>query len=134
MESHRVPITAVNSRMQDFGLPIDGGFLNMLVMAEQGAQATLSNALINKAEITGNGLSYYKYADDIQQAMLDEGFLDISQNDAGLYYLDFMHGSFQNQTPALGMTTWWDVNNPSGAGLDWLNICTERIFSVPSLS
>jgi hypothetical protein len=133
-EDHLTPIQGANKRFEDGGLVSENGslFLAMLIMAEEGASETLSDALINQVHMEGPTLMLDEFPLDIRQRMYNSGWIDPSAaaNAAGLYFLDFTKGNIANANPTSGMLARFDVNNPSGAGLDALHVFTERVFQA----
>jgi len=129
-EDHVVQIGAANSRLTDQGLPQDGLFLSWLILAEETAAFTLSDALLNKLTINGPTCAYELFAQDIRAMMYDNEWLDPSENAAGLYLLDMTEGVIQNSNPAAGLLEQYNVNNPSGSFLDQLRIFTRRVYQV----
>lgn len=129
-ESHIVQINAANSRMLDPAMPQSGAFMSWDVNAEATAQANLSDTILNKAYIAGPDITFEKYAQDIREAMLDDAWVDPSTTATGMYHIDFTDGVVQANTINAGtLDLYFDVNNPSGAGLDDLNIFTRRLYA-----
>lgn len=131
-ENHYALIAATQTRMIDPAMPVDGAFNTWLILAEQSAAYTLSQALLNKVEAYGAGINLKLYNYDIQQAMIEEEFYDPSQSLTGQYYIDFTKGLLQNSNAAPGLSVTFDVNNVSGANLDRLNIYTRRVYQLIS--
>lgn len=130
-ESHTVPIWGANARLVDQQLPQDGAFLQWLIMAEQNQPGyTLSDAILNRLTIQGPTYSFDEYPQDIRQRMYDDSWIDPSQNAAGLYLIDMSDGVLSNANPASQLVPWFNVNNPSGAGLDQLSVYTRRFYVV----
>lgn len=129
-ESHIVQIGAANSRMLDPAMPQSGAFMSWDIMAEQTAQANLSDALLNKVYISGPDIELEKYAEDIRQTDLDDEWYDPSNTNTGMFHLDFTEGVVQANTINAGtLDIYFDVNNPSGANLDDLNFFTRRLYA-----
>lgn len=127
-ESHELFIAASNKRMADEGMPQDGSFLSWQFCAQAGAQRVLSEALLNRVVIGGPTLKFDKFAMDIREAMIADEWMDPSQTPTGLYYIDYTDGVIEaNNVGAFGLTTYFDVNNVSGANLDQLDVFTRRI-------
>ena len=133
-ESHIVQIGGANKRMLDVAMPQSGAFTSWNICAEQSAAANLSDALLNKVYIAGPDLTFEKFAQDIRQDMLDGEWADPSNVNTGVYHLDFTDGIvLANNVNAGTLDTYFDVNNPSGANLDDLNIYTRRLYTpVPA--
>lgn len=129
-EDHIALIQAAFTRLQDAALPQDGAFTCMQILAEQGAQRTLADTILNRVIIEGSSLSFDEYANDMRQKMFDDEWYDPSQSAAGQFFLDFTEGVLLNSNPAPGLLTQLDVNNPSGAGLDQLRVYTRRVFPL----
>jgi hypothetical protein len=129
-EDHDLLITAAQTRLVDPGMPQDGSFTSWLVLAKQGVQQTLADALLNRVTIVAPSLSLDQYAQDIKQQMYDDGWYDPSQSGVGQFFMDFTNGLLQNSNPALGMAAKFDVSNPSGAALDKLSFYTRRVYSL----
>jgi len=130
-EDHILQIMAANSRTQDAGMPVDGAFSSMLILAEQGVQHTLSDAIVNRVIFEGASLAFNEYGNDIREQMIADEWYDPSQTATGQYFLDFTDGFQQfNNCPAPGLLVQLDLNNPSGAALDELRIYTRRIFPL----
>ena len=130
-EDHILQIMAVNSRTQDAALPVDGAFTQMMILAEQGAQHTLSDAIVNKVVFEGASLAFSEYGNDIREQMLTDEWFDPSTTATGQYFLDFTDGVQQfNNCPAPGLLVQLDLNNPSGAALDESACYTRRIFPL----
>lgn len=128
-ESHAALIAASNKRMLDEAMPQDGAFMSWQICAEQSAQKTLSQALLNRVVASGPTLDFDKYALDVQQTMLDDEWIDPSTAIAGIYFIDFTDGVVQaNTVPGGTIQTYFDVNNVSGANLDDLLFFTRRVY------
>ncbi len=127
-ESHDVLIAAAQKRMQDPAMPQDGAFESILILDEQSTALTLADTLLNRVQIAGPTLTYDKYAGDIRQTMLDDEWINAAQNAAGMHFIDFTDGALANTVQANGLQFQFDVNNPSGANQDTLNIFTRRVF------
>ena len=131
-ENHILQIAATNKRLVDESMPKDGSFLSWQFMSQLngGAAATLSDALLNKLVIKGPTIDLDLFADDIRQAMLDDEWLDPSQDGVGLHLIDFTDGVLQaNTVPANTFGSYLDVNSVSGASLDWVSVMTRRVFA-----
>jgi hypothetical protein len=128
-EDHVFLIAATQARAFDQAIPQDGAFESWLIMAEQSAQATLSNSLLVRVQVDGTPISYDKYAQDIQQKMLDDEWIDPSQSFTGQYFIDWTDSVLQNTIQAGTLQTRFQVNNVSGANLDDLLIYTRRVFA-----
>lgn len=129
-EEHVVQIGGANQRLFDPAMPQDGAFLNWLIMAEQGAQQTLSDAILQQLTLEGAGIDFSEYAQDIRAEMYDNEWINPAANAAGLYQVDFAEGILQNANAASGLQPYTWVANPSGANLDQLRIFTRRLFTV----
>ncbi len=127
-ESHEALIAAAQKRMPDDAMPQDGAFESIQLLAQQGAALTLADTLLNRFTISGATLDYDKYSGDIRQTMYDDEWLNPAQTAAGMYFIDFTDGALSNTVPANGLQFQFDVNNPSGANLDSLDIFTRRVF------
>ena len=105
-------------------------------MAEAAGSAyTLSDAILQRLVAAGGTFNYDNYALDIRQDMLDNGFIDPSQNATGQYFIDWTKGTPYNANPAPGIQTQYQVANPSGSNLDQLRIFTRRFYPpVPASS
>jgi len=135
-EEHYVLIAAAQQRLVDPALPTSGAFTNWLIMAEAAGSAyTLSDAILQRLVAAGGTFNYDNYALDIRQDMLDNGFIDPSQNATGQYFIDWTKGTPYNANPAPGIQTQYQVANPSGSNLDQLRIFTRRFYPpVPASS
>ena len=127
-ESHEVLIAAAQKRMQDPAMPQDGAFESISILAEQGAALTVADTLLNRVTISGPTLDFDKYSGDIRQCMYDDEWLNPAQTAAGMYFIDFTDGALTNTVQANGLQFQFDVNNPSGANLDSLDVFTRRVF------
>lgn len=122
-------IGAAQQRMQLRGLPMDGRFLSWLIMTQLNTPANaLSDTILNWLQFEGDPFSIKLRASDIRQKMLNDGWIDASQNAAGQYFIDWTDGVLGNSIVAGTMIGWLDVNNPSGANNDSLLIYTRRII------
>jgi len=130
-EDHELLIGAAVKRQLDPGMPKDGAFLNWLLLSQQSAANTLADTLLNRLTVQGNPIDFDKFAQDIRQQMLDDEWLDPSQNAAGMHFIDWADGVLGNSLIASSLDTKFDVNNPSGANADSLLIYTRRLF-VPA--
>jgi hypothetical protein len=130
-EDHFLQIGAATERLQDPAMPTDGSFLQMYFFAEQGAQRTLSDAILNRMVFEGVGGAFNMKANDIRQGMFDDEWLDPSTTATGQYFVDWTDGLQQfNNFPAPGALMQFDVNNPSGANADSLRVYTRRVFPL----
>jgi len=130
-EDHELLIGASVKRQLDPGMPKDGAFLCWSILEQQGAAQTLASTLLNRLTVQGNPIDYDKFAQDIVQQMLDDEWIDASQNLAGLKFVDWADGVLGNSLIASSLDAKFDVNNPSGANADSLLIYTRRLF-VPA--
>jgi hypothetical protein len=128
-EDHYVLIQAAYEEFVDQAMPNDGAFESWLVLAQQGANNTLSDAIVNRLKMQGPGsINFKRNWQAIRQEMIDSGFYDPSTTMTGQLFLDFTCGSLRNSNAAAGLQHQFSVNNPSGAGLDQLRIYTRRVF------
>ncbi len=128
-EDHLMLIAATQKRALDEAMPQNGNYESWLIMQEQSAQLTLSNALLNRVVVDGPTITFDKYAQDIVQDMLDNEWIDPSQAFTGLNFIDWTDGVIGNTIAAGGLQTYFEVNNVSGSNLDDLLIFTRRVFS-----
>ena len=131
-ENHVLQLPATNKRFVDESLPKDGSYLSWQLMSQLNTDtvATLSDALLNKVVINGPTIDYDLFADDIRQTMLDDEWLDPSQDGTGLHFIDFTDGALQaNTVPANTFGTYMDVNAVSGANLDSISVFTRRVMA-----
>ena len=128
-EDHWFLIAASQQRAFDQAMPQDGAFLSWLILAEQSAEYTLSDALLQRVQVDGSPISFDKYAQDIRQGMLDDEWLDPSQTGTGMYFIDWTDSSLGNSVLASSLQTRFQVANVSGANLDDLLISTRRVFA-----
>jgi len=128
-ESHPLLIAATNKRLLDEAMPQDGAFMSWQILAQQSAQNTLADTLLNRVVTSGPTLEYDKYANDIREADFADEWYDQSITAAGMFFIDWTDGVVTaNNVPAGTLQTYLDVNNVSGANLDSLLISTRRIF------
>jgi hypothetical protein len=129
-ESHPLFIANTNKRLLDEAMPRDGNFLSWQILAEASASKTLADTLLNRVDTEGPTLVFDNYAQDIRQIMLDDEWIDGSQTAAGLYFIDFTDGAIgANTVDASTLSTFFDVNNVSGANLDDLLVSTRRVIA-----
>jgi hypothetical protein len=128
-EDHVLLIGAAQKRLLDVALPQDGTFDQWLLLQEQSTALTLADSILNKLTVTGPTILYEKYLYDIRQQMLDDEFLDPSQTPYGLVFIDWTDGVLANAISAAQLSVQFDVNNPSGANQDDLDIYTRRVYS-----
>ena len=128
-EDHTFLIPATMARAFDQAMPQDGAFTQWLLMQEQSAQLTLSNALLQRVQVDGTPISFDKYTQDIQQEMLDEEWVDPAQSFTGLAFIDWTDSVLGNSILANTLQTRFQVTNVSGANLDDLLIYTRRVFA-----
>jgi hypothetical protein len=130
-EDHELLIQAPQPRLVDPAMPSDGDFLSWLVMCEQGQPGlTLSDAILNHLRVQGSGVEYEAKWQEIRASMIDEGFYDPSTTMVGQFFKDWTHGLYQNSNAAAYLMHHFNVNNPSGAGLDQLRIYTRRKYGT----
>ena len=134
-EDHVMLIASTQLRAEDFALPQDGSYESWLLLSEQGAYATLSNALLQRVTVQGPTLNYDMFTQDIQQDDLDNEWFDPAQNIAGMAFIDFTGGVIANTVPAAQLNAQFQVTNVSGANLDQIRFFTRRVFApVPAQS
>ena len=126
-EDHETLIQAASDEFIDGAMPNDGLFLTWLLMAEQGSAHVLSDAILERMEISSPTLGFKESWKAIRQSMIDSAFYDPSTNMAGQFFLDWTKGYLQNSNAAAGMQTQMGVNNPSGTGLDRFRTYTRRV-------
>lgn len=129
MEDHLMLIAASQLRAMDQAMPQDGAFESWLIMQEQGAQATLSDLLLQRVKVDGTPIAYEMYLQDIRMQMIDDEWIDPSQNAAGLAFIDWTDGALVNMIQGGTLQTRFDVTNVSGANLDDLLFFTRRQFA-----
>lgn len=129
-EDHIVQIGAANARLNDPAMPQDGAFLSWTILAEQGAQQVLSDAIFQQLTIEGPSFDFQEYAADMRAEMYDAEWINPSANAAGIYHLDMTEGIIQNSNPAAQLQVYTQVANPSGAYLDQLRLFTRRYYVV----
>jgi hypothetical protein len=128
-EDHKVTIGSAQDRMLDPAMPRDGAFLSWLIMGQQSAANTLADTLLNKLVLRASTADFKLYYQDIRQAMYDDEWLDPSQAGAGLFFLDWTDGFFNNALIASTLQAEFDVSNPSGSNNDSLLTFTRRLFA-----
>jgi hypothetical protein len=130
-EDHYAFIQQASEEFVDPALPQDGAFTSWLILAQQGGpEFQLSNAILQRLRIQGSSLNYKEDAATIQQAMIDDGWWDVSQSMTGQYYLDWTKGLLGNSNAAAGLQPQFSVLNPSGSGLDRLRVYTRRVYGL----
>lgn len=125
-EEHEMLIAATFPQAQDFALPSDGNFTEMLILGELGPNQTLSDALLNELKISGPTVALDLYGNDIRRRMYDDGWYSVAQSATGQYFIDFTNGSYANSNPAAGLKVQWDVNSVTGPNADQFRIYTRR--------
>ncbi len=128
-EDHTVQIGAAQDRMLDPAMPRDGAFTNWLILTQQSTALTLADTILNKLVLRASTADYKLYAKDIRQNMIDDEWTDPSDSAAGMYFVDWTDGFFQNSLIASTLQAEFDVNNPSGANQDSLLTYTRRVFA-----
>jgi len=129
-ENHRLQIPATNKRMLDPAMPQDGSFMSWQFTSEVNTALALGDTLLNRVVIDGTTIKFDCFADDIRQAMIDDEWLDPSQDGTGMHLVDFTDGVVQaNSVPAATFNSYLDVNNVSGANLDTISVFTRRVFA-----
>lgn len=128
-EDHVVLIAAAQQRMLDVVMPQSGNFSQWLIMAETAGSAyTLADTVLQRVTAVSGSFNFDEYAQDIRQKMLDDEWLDPSQNAAGMYFIDWTNGTLNNSNPAAGIQAQYQVANPSGSNLDQLRFYTRRWY------
>lgn len=127
-EDHYKILQSAEQFGKDPGLPVDGTFQLWMLMAESTAAQTLVDTILQELRLTGQNIDYYRQAQQIRQKMLDDGWIDPSQNAAGLYLIDFSNGKLNSGVTAADLVTSIKSANPGGAGLDQYRVYTRRLF------
>ena len=134
-EDHIMQIGATNERALDEAMPNDGAFESWTFLAEQSAALTLSDNLLYRVTVDSPTLSLDLFAADIFQQMLDNGLIDASQSQIGLFHIDFTSGMLANTVQAGPIQAYYQVANVSGAYLDDIRVFTRRVFApIPAKS
>jgi hypothetical protein len=126
-----VQINAANDRfMLSPYLPAGGNYLDLFLMAQNGAQNTLADTIVDKVRIDGSSIEYEKSDDDIKQEQFE--FVDAGQAVAGLYYVPFspdglLYGAVPVNTPQ-DLDAKLSLLNPGGAGADSVLVNVRRVY------
>jgi hypothetical protein len=129
-EDHVVQIPASNKTFVDNALESDGAYLNWFLMTEVGADHHLSEGVLNRLKLTGNGIAITDFEpNDIHQKMFDDSWWDASQDPTGQYFIDLSEGNVYKPIPGSGLRTVMDITMLSGANVDQLRVYTRRYFS-----
>lgn len=127
-EDHTVLIPAANTRLLDKAMPSDGAFTTWLIEAENTTAQTLADTVLNRVTLATGALDYDKFAKDIRQQMVDDGYVDFAETLTGLYFVDFADGMVSGAIKAAELDAKFDVSNPGGANADQLRIFSRRLF------
>lgn len=128
-EDHNVLIAAANTRLLDKAMPADGAFEMFLIEAESTSAQTLVDTVLNRVTLATGAIDYDKFANDIKQQYLDDGYLDYAETNTGLYFIDFADGMVSGCIKAAELDAKFDVSNPGGANLDQLRLYSRRLFA-----
>jgi len=135
--NHYVP--GVRSREVIKELPTDGAFLRWLIMTRINANTTqdLSDAILNKLTIDTPQKTIDLVANDLRQWMVDDNWLQARESLTGMYVIDFSDGLVDTLSQFAGDLSdnhcLFDVANPSGPGLDVVDIICRRIFAPANM-
>lgn len=124
-----IPAAKKDLGFDDF--PIDeGDIYDVLIMPEQGAAMTLSDAILNKVTVKFGDLFYEMEEAELKHTQKDMVF-DAAESMTGIYYVGQnpggrLYGAVPNKE-ARDYRHQYDVANPSGANLDALLIASRRL-------
>jgi hypothetical protein len=134
MEDHVTQIPASKTDWVDSAMPSSGFFTKWLLLTEEGANATLTDGILNRAHIYGQGMEYDLDAQDVRDKMIKEGWVDASTNATGMYLFDFIDGDLSRAVPAAGVHARFDINMLSTSYVDGMHFITERVFPPRSMN
>lgn len=131
-KSHRTFIPQSKDDFTDDAFPVNEGRLLYWLLMTEKAKAELTDGILNKLKVTHPALNFERFAMDVREKMVRDGWYDASESMVGQYFFDFAQGNAAGGLTLADLDIEFDVTMLGAPNVDCLHTFVRFIKDTAS--